>query len=123
VTWCNGAHFQLVEDAVADATTAIDLQPGDTDTLATAYLNRSAALGRSGREEEAIVNATAAIDLEPNNINDLAQAHMNRSIALGEIGRTDEAVVDLQTVLQVLPPTHALSREAVGRLADLGISE
>ena len=101
----------------------IDLEPGDTDTLARAHLNRSLALVQLGRLEEALADATAVIDLEPGNVEGLARGHFVRAFVLVELGRTDEAVADLQMILRLLPPTHELSRLATGVLADLGISE
>ncbi len=53
------------EAAVAAFSQVIDLEPGDTDFLAQAYVNRSHALGQLGRFEEAVADVTAAIDLEP----------------------------------------------------------
>ena len=42
---------------------------------------------------------------------------MNRSIALSKLERTDDAVADLRIVLELVPQTHELSRQALALLA------
>jgi len=66
--------------------------------------------------EEAVADVTAAIDLQPDDIDILAQAYVNRSIALNTLERTDDAVADLRMVLDLVPPTHELNRQAVALL-------
>ncbi len=63
--WC-GRLWALVEskagsggEAVADATAVIDLQPDDSDILAQAHVNRSAALVELGRVEEAVADLSS----------------------------------------------------------------
>jgi tetratricopeptide (TPR) repeat protein len=67
--------------------------------------------------EEAVADVTAAIDLEPDDIDTLALAYVNRSIALSKLERTDEAVADLRIVVELVPQTHELNRQAVALLA------
>jgi len=110
------SRLERVEEAVADATAAIDLQPS-IDILAAAYVCRSVDLILLERTDEATADVTAAIDLEPDDIDILAQAYVNRSIALSTLERTDEAVADLRIVLELLPPTHELNRQALALLA------
>ena len=74
------------EDAVAAFTEAIELEPEDTDLLASAYRNRSVALGELGRIEEALTDASAAIDLQPADTDILAQAYVNRSVGPCSVG-------------------------------------
>ncbi len=110
------SQLERIEEAVADATAAIDLQPS-SDILAAAYVSRSVDLILLDRVEEAVADVTAAIDLQPDDIDILAQAYVNRSIALSTLERTDEAVADLRMVLDLLPPTHELNRQALALLA------
>ena len=98
------SHLERVEEAVVDATAAIDLQL-DVEILAAAYVSRSVDLILLERTDEAIADVTAAIDLQPDDIDILAQAYVNRSIALSTLQRTDDAVADLRIVLELLPPT------------------
>ena len=97
-------QLERVEEAIADATAAIDLQP-DVEILAAAYVSRSVDLILLERTDEAIADVTAAIDLQPDDIDILAQAYVNRSIALSTLQRTDDAIADLRIVLELLPPT------------------
>ncbi|MCZ6462643.1 MAG: hypothetical protein O6705_10505, partial [Actinobacteria bacterium] len=61
-------------------------------------------------------DVTAAIDLQPDDIDILAQAYVNRSIALSTLERTDDATADLRMVLDLVPPTHELNRQALALL-------
>ena len=87
-----------LDEAIKDATTAIELDP-DVTTLANAYGNRAAALTGLGRFSEAVTDATRAIDLAP----DLAKAYINRSLALANLGRLEEAVADNTKVIELDP--------------------
>ena len=81
------------ERAIADATSAIELQPDDVNLLAQAHINRSAALG--DRYEEALADDQAAIALQPDDVNILAQAYLNLAVDLNGLGRGDEAAIAL----------------------------
>ncbi|MCZ6737642.1 MAG: hypothetical protein O7B77_06665 [Actinobacteria bacterium] len=65
--------LERVEEAVSDATAAIDLQPS-IDILAAAYVSRCVDLILLDRVEEAVADVTAAIDLQPDDIDILGQA-------------------------------------------------
>ena len=54
-----------VEEAVADATAAIDLQPDDIDILAAAYVGRSVDLDALGRTDEAAAELQTVLGLLP----------------------------------------------------------
>jgi tetratricopeptide (TPR) repeat protein len=54
-----------VEEAVADVTAAIDLQPDDIDILAQAYVNRSIALSTLERTDDAVADLRMVLDLVP----------------------------------------------------------
>ena len=112
------------EDAVAAFTEAIELEPEDTDLLASAYRNRSVALGELGRIEEAVTDASAAIDLQPVDTDILAQAYVNRSVAVAQLGRFEEAVTDTTAAIDLQPAdTDILAQAYVNRsvaVAQLG---
>ncbi len=57
--------LERVEEAVADATAAIDLQPDDIDILAQAYVNRSIALSTLERTDDAAADLRMVLDLVP----------------------------------------------------------
>ena len=108
------------EDAVAAFTEAIELEPEDTDLLASAYRNRSVALGELGRIEEALTDASAAIDLQPVDTDILAQAYVNRSVDLARLGRCEEAVTDTTAAIDLQPAdTDILAQAYVNRSVDL----
>ena len=53
------------EEAVADATAVIDLEPADIDALATGHSFRAAALVALGRTDEAAADAQTVLGLLP----------------------------------------------------------
>ena len=58
-------QLERVEEAIADATAAIDLQPDDIDILAQAYVNRSIALSILQRTDEAVADLRMVLELLP----------------------------------------------------------
>jgi len=58
------SQLERVEEAVADATAAIDLQPS-IDILAQAYVNRSIALSTLEKTDDAAADLRIVLDLLP----------------------------------------------------------
>jgi lipoprotein NlpI len=86
-------------DAIADSTTAIDLDP----KLAQAYYNRGTAYRAQGDHARAIADFTTAIDLDPK----LAQAYYSRGTAYHAQGDHARAIADFTTAIDLDPKlTH-----------------
>ncbi|MCZ6567127.1 MAG: tetratricopeptide repeat protein, partial [Actinobacteria bacterium] len=54
-----------LEEAVADATAAIDLEPGNTDTLARGHFVRAFVSSELGRTDEAVADLQTILRLLP----------------------------------------------------------
>ena len=112
------------DEALDDATNAIELEPGDVNLLARAYAIRSGTLGALGRFDESLDDATKAIELEPSDVNVLAQAYVNRSAALAVLGRFDESLDAATKAIELEPSdVNVLAQAYVNRslaLAELG---
>ena len=89
------------DEALDDATRAVELEPTDVTVLAGAHLNRGASYGALGRWDEALDDATKAIELEPNDESLLANAYFVRAIAGAELGRDEEAEADFATACEL----------------------
>ena len=111
------AHFQQgrIEDALADETAAIELDPSDLNLLAILHLNRSREYSYLDKADDAIAAATAAIELEPSDTRTLARAHMNRGTFLAELGRFDEALADFDAAVDVSAVTSDRTHARVSR--------
>ena len=96
------------EEAIEDATAAIDLDPDAPVLLAQAYVNRSWDLAVLGRSGEAVADATRAIVIDSGDPVVVAQAHLHRSFAMSDLGRIDQAVADAEAVVMILPVDHEL---------------
>jgi tetratricopeptide (TPR) repeat protein len=83
------------DGAIADATKAIELEPG----LANAWDNRSNARNRKHDWDEAITDSTKAIELDPG----LSTAWGNRGSAREQKGDLDGAVADFRRFLELEP--------------------
>ncbi len=107
------------ERAIADATSAIELQPDDVNLLAQAHINRSAALG--DRYEEALADDQAAIALQPDDENILAQAYLNLAVDLIGLGRPEQAIDAATRAIELRPDdVNILAQAYVNRSAALG---
>lgn len=97
------AYFSMgrVEEALADETAAIELNPSDVWLLATLHLNRSREYSYLGRTQDSIAAATAAIELEPNDPKVLARAYSNRGTSLASLNRMDDALADFDAAIAV----------------------
>ncbi len=58
-------QLERADEAIADVTAAIDLQPDDIDILAQAYVNRSIALSILQRTDEAVADLRMVLELLP----------------------------------------------------------
>ncbi|HKS17500.1 MAG TPA: tetratricopeptide repeat protein, partial [Planctomycetota bacterium] len=83
-------------DAIADFTKAIELQPG----MAAAYLNRGAAKLAKGLPDDAIADYTKAIESDKMYV----RAYVNRGNVKEAQGRLDEAIADWEKALEVAQP-------------------
>ena len=106
------ANFFLgrFEDAVADLTRAIELNPYD----GLAYDNRAVTYERLGRYEENLADLERASELDPDVRGNLAHAKIR-------MGRVREALEDFEKLLELNPfsaPGHAGRAEALGYLGD-----
>jgi lipoprotein NlpI len=91
-------HFdkRKFDEAVADFTKAIDLDPKS----AHAFLHRGIALYQMlGKRDLAIADYTKAIDLDPK----LGLAFLHRGLALGPKGQWEEAVADFTKAIDLNP--------------------
>lgn len=57
--------LERTDEAIADVTAAIDLQPDDIDILAQAYVNRSIALSTLQRTDDAVADLRIVLELLP----------------------------------------------------------
>ena len=89
------------DEALALYTEAIELEPSDVNVLASAYANRSLALGELGRLDEALDDSMRAIELEPTDVNVLPKAYAVRALAQAALGRTAEAEADLAEAIEL----------------------
>ncbi|MFC4034421.1 SAV_2336 N-terminal domain-related protein [Streptomyces polygonati] len=96
------AHLRAdrYEEAVADLTAALTLEPGDSEVLA----RRGEAHLLADRYDEAVTDLTASLTLDPAS----AEALAHRGVAHRLAGRYEEAVADLTASL-ALEPTSALA--------------
>lgn len=94
-----------LERAIADHTTAIELDP----TSARAYINRANALFRARRYAEALADYDRAIDLSPSGF---ALAYYNRSFVHRALDQKDAARKDLEQAATLAPGVAAF-REAL----------
>jgi Flp pilus assembly protein TadD len=95
-----GAAFQktgLLDKAVADYETALDLDPTD----AKAYLSLGAVLEQMGRLDRAREAVEKAIALNPSS----HEAFRNRGVLLEKMDRFDEAIADYSRAI-ILQPTY-----------------
>ena len=83
------ANLGRLEEAIADATRAIELEPQDVNLLSRAFTIRSFAHANLDRLEESLDDATKAIEIHPKDIDLLARAYINRAFVLGELGRVE----------------------------------
>ena len=90
---------------------------GRSELDAATIYDDGVAMSNEGRWAEAAAAFAQVIDLEPDDIDTLALAYVNRSIALSKLERTDDAVADLRIVLELVPQTHELNRQALALLA------
>jgi serine/threonine protein kinase/Flp pilus assembly protein TadD len=108
------ANFFLghLEEAVADLTRAIELNPRDQ----IGYNNRSAVYDRLFRYEEALADMERAVELDPTAVN----PRSNLGIGKARLGRVREALADYDRAIELDPffaPAHA---NRTGALAVLG---
>ncbi|HYO60013.1 hypothetical protein [Archangium sp.] len=85
--------LERTEEAVADYTVALELEPAQPLVLA----NRASLLYAAGRGEAALADLEAALVLAPK----LAELHRNRAPVLAEQGRASEEAEELRTYLQL----------------------
>jgi tetratricopeptide (TPR) repeat protein len=100
-------HKGLVDQAIADETQALALNPND----ANGYNNRGNAYDDKGLYDQAIADYTRAIGIEPDN----AFAYFNRGDTYGKMGRRDAAANDYRAALRI-DPTLQKARDALNRL-------
>ncbi len=86
---------QHLEQAVADYTRAIELDP----RYAKAYNNRGNTYAALGEKERALDDYDVALELEP----DLTLAYFNRGLLHYRIGDYEQAVADLELYLELVP--------------------
>ncbi|MBK7937821.1 MAG: tetratricopeptide repeat protein [Lewinellaceae bacterium] len=90
----------LLEEAIADWTEAIRLDPND----AVAYMNRGAARSELGDKQGAILDYDEAIELNSN----YTLAYTNRGAAKAELGDKQGAILDYDKAIE-LDPNLALA--------------
>jgi tetratricopeptide (TPR) repeat protein len=88
-----------VEGAIADYTTAIELNP----RFVEAYNNRAGARYEKGEVDAAIVDYTKAIDLDSN----CESAWFGRGFARGSMGDWDGAIADYSEAIDLKPTFNA----------------
>jgi tetratricopeptide (TPR) repeat protein len=86
---------QHLEDAVADYTRAIELDPQHT----RAYNNRGNAHTSLGEVESALRDYDTALQFDPN----LALAYFNRGLLRSRLGDPAQAIADLEMYLELVP--------------------
>jgi tetratricopeptide (TPR) repeat protein len=86
---------QHLEDAIADYTKAIELDPQHT----RAYNNRGNAYISLGETESALRDYDTALELDP----DLALTYFNRGLLHYQLGNPEQAIVDLEMYLELVP--------------------
>ena len=84
-----------MEKAVADYTSAIELDP----QYAKAYNNRGNARASLGDEERALQDYDTALELDDS----LALAYFNRGLIHYRLGEYEDAIADLETYLDLVP--------------------
>jgi tetratricopeptide (TPR) repeat protein len=93
------------EDAVADWTRAIELDP----KVAQALINRGVTYINLGQWDKAIADCSSAIELDPNCSSAIeldpkyARAWCNRGIAHGKLGQLDKAIADCSRAIDLDP--------------------
>lgn len=95
------ADLHRLEEAIADCTEAIRLEP-DNPRL---HLERAGAHSRLNRYEEAIADYDRAIGLDP----DHAAAYLGRCHARSELGRHEEAIEDYDHAVHLDPASASAS--------------
>ncbi|MEQ9815202.1 MAG: tetratricopeptide repeat protein [Azospirillaceae bacterium] len=88
-------NLGLLEDALADYTAALDLQP----RYAVALSNRGSAFDQLGQYENAIADYTSAIEFDDTR----PEAFFNRANTYFRIGQYQNAVSDYSVVASMLP--------------------
>ena len=83
------------EDAIADHTRAIELEPENAEY----YDSRSVSYHAVGRYDEAIADCTRAIELQPEN----AEYYHSRGMSYHAAGRYEEAVTDKTRAIELEP--------------------
>ena len=95
------AELQRIEEAIADCTETIRLDPGNPGL----YLERAEARSRLECYEEAIADYDRAIDLDP----DSTAAYLGRCHAKSELGRHEEAIEDYDHAVHLDPDSASAS--------------
>ena len=101
------AHLHLekgdYDEAIADYTKAIDLDPTRSD----AYDGRAAAFERKNDLSAALVDSNQSIRLSPN----YAQAWFNRAIVFGKLRKDRERLADLLKAKELAPKWSNISND------------
>ena len=95
------ADLQRFEEAIADCTEAIRLEP-DNPRL---YIERAVAHSKLNRYEEAVADYDRVIGLDP----DHAAAYLGRCHAKSELGRHEEAIEDYDHAVHLDPASASVS--------------
>lgn len=97
------AELQRIEEAIADCTETIRLDPGNPRL----YLERADARSRLDCYEEAIADYDRAIALDPDSV----AAYLGRCHAKSELGRHEEAIEDYDHAVHLDPDSASASGE------------
>ena len=97
----DGADLHRLEEAIADSTEAIRLDP-DNPQL---YFERAGTHSRLDRYEEAVADYDRVISLDP----DHAEAYLGRCHAKSELGRHEEAIEDYDHAVLLDPDSASVS--------------
>ena len=89
----------LYDQAIADYTKALELNPKDAD----AYYNRGLAFRKQGLYDQAIADYTKTLELNPKD----AEAYYNKALACEDGGRIKEAIEAYQGFIQYAPSQYA----------------
>ena len=85
----------VIEQAIADHSKAIDLQPGKADH----WYARGISYEMSGRYDNAIADYSKAVELQPDHVN----AWNNRGIVYGKLKQYDQALADYSKAIAINP--------------------
>jgi tetratricopeptide (TPR) repeat protein len=99
--WMRGTAFEQkgeLDQAIADYTKAIDIDPEEPVQDLAAYYSRGLAYAKKAQYVQAIADYSTALELLPG-----ANVYYSRGLAYGKTGQYEQAITDYSKAIELLP--------------------